>query len=70
VRARELAQASIAAATLKKEREEQLVAAREADQPDVAQVEGPSVSEDPEGVGPSTRSKPKRVRKVANVVDS
>jgi hypothetical protein len=60
VRARELAQASIAAAALKKEREEQLAAAREAEVQVLSPEEGPMATTDPEGVGPSTRSKPKR----------
>jgi hypothetical protein len=60
VRAREHAQAAIAAAAFKKEKEEQLAAAREADLQAEVPAEGPPVSEDTEGEGPSTRSKPKR----------
>jgi hypothetical protein len=60
VRARELAQASIAAAALLKEKEDQLAAAREAEVQAVEPEEGPPVSEDPEKAGPSSRSKPKR----------
>jgi septal ring-binding cell division protein DamX len=60
VRARELAQASIAAAALKKERDEHLAAAREAEVQALSPEEGPMATADPEGVGPSTRSKPKR----------
>ncbi|KAK1607661.1 hypothetical protein QYE76_031334 [Lolium multiflorum] len=50
VRARELAQASIAVVALKKEREEQLAAAREADVQVVEPEEGPTATADPEGV--------------------
>jgi hypothetical protein len=59
VRARELAQASIAEAALKREKEVQLAAAREA-----AAQEAPLLVEDPGlgspcGVAPGVRSKPK-----------
>ncbi|KAK1664315.1 hypothetical protein QYE76_052474 [Lolium multiflorum] len=58
--ARELAQASIAAAALRKEKEDQLAAAREAEVQVVEPEEGPPMSADPETAGPSSRSKPKR----------